>query len=105
MNPTPPRFTVQTVGRFPAQLDRLIETARQRGLRTLLAEALREIVEHLQTRPREWGDPYTNYRGLNAVGYEQTILPAGLRVKYAVHETEPVVWLSMIRPLSGSPFA
>jgi hypothetical protein len=49
------------VGRFPAQLDRLIGMAGQRDLRTLLIEVLRQIAEHLETHPRDWGDPYINY--------------------------------------------
>ncbi len=105
MTPGAPMFTVRGVGRFPGQLERLIALAEDRGLRSLLLDILREITESLQTRPREWGDPYTNYRGLHAVGYGRSILPAGLRVQYAVHDTEPVVWLSSIRVLPESPFA
>jgi hypothetical protein len=61
VSPDTPRFTVQGVGRFPAQLDRLIGMAEQRDLRTLLIEVLRQIAEHLETHPRDWGDPYINY--------------------------------------------
>jgi hypothetical protein len=105
VSPDAPRFTVEGAGRFPTQLDRLIVIAQQRGLRTLLIEVLRQTLENLETRPRDWGDPYINYRGLNAVGYGRTILPAQLRVEYAVHNTEPLVWLSALIPLPGSPFA
>lgn len=105
MNPGGPRFTISGVGRFPAQLNRLLATAEQRGLRTLLIEVLREVFENLETRPRDWGDPYKNYRGLKAVGYGRTLFPTWIHVEYAVHETEPLVWLSGIRSLSDSPFA
>ena len=105
MNPNPPPFTVRAIGQFPAQLDRLILLAQQRGLRPLLISALRQIRENLEFRPRDWGDPYVNYRGLDAVGYGRTIIPAGLRLEYVVHNTEPRVWMHAVRPLPGSPFA
>jgi hypothetical protein len=70
-----------------------------------MIEVIRKIKENLESRPREWGDPYTNYRGLKAVGYGRTILPARLRIEYTVHEVEPLVWISSIKPLPGSPFA
>jgi hypothetical protein len=62
-------------------------------------------MQNLETCPREWGDPYHNYRELQAVGYGKTIPSAELRIEYAVHVSEPLVWLSEVRPLSGSPFA
>lgn len=105
MTPGAPRFTVRGVGQFPPQLEQLITLAEERGLRPLLADILRQIVENLQTRPREWGDPYRNYRGMHAVGYGRSILPAAIRIEYAVHETEPLVWISSIRATAGSPFA
>jgi hypothetical protein len=49
--------------------------------------------------------PFYNYRGLNATAYQRAILPAGLWVEYAVHNTNPVVWLSKLIVLEGSPFA
>ena len=105
MNPHAPRFTVGGVGFFPAHFKRMIATAEDRGIRTLLVEVLRELMENLETRPRDWGDPYTNYRGLNAVGYGRTILSAQIRAEYLVHNSEPLVWISALYPLSGSPFA
>ena len=65
---------------------------------------IRQITSNLETRPREWGDPYTNFRNLNAVGFGRTILPSKIRVQYVVHDTEPLVWITSIRPLMGSPF-
>jgi len=104
VTPEVPTFRVEAVGRFPLQLDGLIVIAEQRGLRSLLIEVLRQISDNLQSKPREWGDPYKNYRGLNAVGFGKAILPSRIRVEYAVHNTEPLVWVSSIRPLIGSPF-
>jgi hypothetical protein len=62
------------------------------------------MMENLETQPKEWGDPYINYRGLNAIAYGKTILPAQLRIEYTVHNSEPIVWISAIIPLPESPF-
>ena len=103
--PPPESFTVNGVGLFPQQLERLLRIADHRGLRSVLLGALRELRQELQLHPREWGDPYQNYRSLNVVGYERAILPVKLRVSYSVHETERVVWISSLRALHDSPFA
>jgi hypothetical protein len=79
--------------------------AERHGLRPLFIEVLQQIMENLETQPRDWGDPYLNYRELQAVGYGKTIVSAGLRVEYAIHDSRPLVWLSVVRPLIGSPFA
>lgn len=105
MTPEGPRFKVQGIGRFPQQFDRLILSAEQRNLRSLLMEALRTILEHLETQPREWGDPYTNFRAMHAVAYGRTVVSAGLRIEYTVHESERFVWITAIWPLPGSPLA
>lgn len=105
MTPQPGRFRVELAGQARAHLERLTASAEQRGLRPLLLEVLRQVIENLEARPREWGDPYIYYRALNAVGYGRTILPARLRVGYAVHDTEPLIWISAVVPLPGSPFA
>ncbi len=100
----PRHYRVELVGQAGHHLELLTTVAEQRGLRELLKEVLNEILIHLETHPFEWGDPYTNYRGLNAVGYEVTLGTSSLRIAYAVHNTQPVVWVSRIIPLSGSPF-
>ena len=105
MIPDGPRFSLQGVGRFPVHLDGLVARAEQRGLRSLLIEVLRQVSDNLERNPREWGDPYMNYRGLKAVGYGKLILPARIRVEYAVHNSEPLVWISAIGALIESPFA
>jgi hypothetical protein len=105
VTPQSPRFTVTLAGRVERDLERLAIWAERHDLRTLLAETLRSIIENLETQPREWGDPYFNYRALNAVAYGKTIAFADLRVVYAVHATELLVWLSVVRPLPTSPFS
>ncbi len=105
MNPGPARFAVGLVGKGHAHLEQLTARAELLDLRELLATVYRQIIETLQTRPREWGDPAHNYRGLDATGYQRAILPAGLWVEYAVHNTDSVVWISKIIVLEDSPFA
>ena len=80
MTPSPEQFTVHL--------------AVQRKLQPLLLEVVRQMIVNLETTPREWGDPYINYRALKAVGYGKTIAAAGLRIGYAVHDTERIVWIS-----------
>src|SRR5262249_9185604 len=89
-------FTVGLVGKAVDQFEQLTTRAEQLGLGELLATVYAQIIQTLETRPREWGDPYTNYRGLNATGYGATLLPAGIRVEYAVHNTNPFVWISKL---------
>ncbi len=105
MIPETPRYIVQGAGQFHVQFDRLIHLAEQRNLRPVLIDGLRHILENLETRPQEWGDPYSNYRGLHAVAYGRTVVTAGLRVEYTVHESKRLVWITAMRPLPGSPFA
>jgi hypothetical protein len=105
MSSAQPRFAVHGVGRFSEQFDGLVKIAEDRGLRRLLAEVLQDILENLETQPRDWGDPYVNYRALNAVGYGRSIQSPGIRVEYTVHDSEANVWITSITALSGSPFA
>ncbi len=104
MTQAPDRFRVELIGQASSHLERLTARAEQLDLRGLLIEVLREMMENLETRPREWGDPYINYRNLNAVGYGCTLNTARLRIAYAVHNMEPLVWLSRVTPLTDSPF-
>lgn len=105
MNPGPSRFTVGLVGKAVGQFERLTEWAEQLDLPEVLAAAFRQIFEELETRPREWGDPSHNYRALDATGYQRAVLPAGLWVEYAVHNSDPLVWVSKVVVLEDSPFA
>jgi hypothetical protein len=91
MNPPSPRFTVGLVGKAVEQFERLAARAEQLALRDLLASVYRQIIEELETRPREWGDPFHNYRGLNATAYQRAILPAGLcRIRRSQHRSSRV---------------
>ena len=105
MNPDSPNYRLGAIGQFKGQLDGLLELAESRDLQSLLLEVIREMSDRLRRDPREWGDPYRNYRGLHAVGYGRTIQEAGIRIEYAVHDTESIVWVFSIRALPGSPLA
>ena len=104
MNNAPEMFTVRFAGFALSQLQRLRTIAKQRNLQPLLLEVVRQMMQNLETSPREWGDPYRNFRALQTVRYGKTIMAAGLRITYVVHDTEPIVWITSIRPLFGSPF-
>jgi hypothetical protein len=104
MNPGSPRFTVGLVGKAVEHLEHLTIQAELLDLRELLTAVYGHIIETLETRPREWSDPFHNYRGLNATGYQRAILPARLWIEYAVHNTDPVVWISKLIVLEDSPF-
>lgn len=69
----------------------------------MFAKTLREVRRQLETRPREWGDPEYQFHGLGAVSYLR--VEGWFRVVYAVHESEPIVFLREIEPLPGNPLA
>ena len=104
MSTDPTRFRVELAGLASRHLERLATRASERGLRPLLREVVHQMIERLETEPRDWCDPYNNYHSLNAVGYGRTIVEAGIRVGYAVHDTVPVVWITSVIPLVDSPF-
>jgi hypothetical protein len=105
MNPGSPRFTVGLVGKAVEHLEQLTVQAERLNLQELLSAVFRHVIETLETRPREWGDPFHDYPGLNATGYKRAILPARLWIEYAVHNVDPVVWISKLIILEDSPFA
>jgi hypothetical protein len=104
MTPHPGRFTVELIGKARTDFDGLAALADRFGLRRILSQVVRELLENLETQPREWGDPYSNFPALSAVGYGKTMTPTRLRITYSVHNTERLVWVSGIRALEGSPF-
>lgn len=105
MNENSKQYRVELAGQGDSHLRRLVVIAEQRNLEPVLFEVMSQVIENLESNPREWGDPYNNYRALCAVGYGKTISSAGLRIGYAVHDTELLVWINSVRTLFGSPFA
>lgn len=55
----------------------------------------------LSVNPREWGDPVRYYRGARLTAYSR--LHDESHVLYAVHDTEPFVWLLHVRPVLNHP--
>ena len=104
MNERSKQYRVELAGQGDSHLRKLVVVAEQRNLVPVLLEVMSQVIENLEKNPREWGDPYNNYPALGAVGYGKTILSAGLRIGYAVHDTERIVWITSFRPLFGSPF-
>jgi hypothetical protein len=68
-------------------------------------ESVFDIIEmNLSQTPRTWGDPQRTYTGMNATLYVRHMVPNGIRVKYLVHNIEPVVVVRSISPIDGGPF-
>src|SRR5947208_203704 len=94
------------VDRMPAvnlQMRDLADHARARRIHRAYADALREMLNELQTHPLEWGDPEYNMKhpgGIVCRGIAWPIL-----VRYAVYENEKVVMIFEIRPLADSPLS
>jgi hypothetical protein len=80
MSASSEKIVVRLGGKAATHSQRLKGIAQERKLEPLLQEVFVQMMANLETRPREWGDPYRNYRSLNAVGYGKTILEAGLRI-------------------------
>lgn len=74
------------------QMRSLLVRAAAAGLWDRVAGALRQIENELSTRPREWGDPVSNYPAAALTTYRR--LHDDLAVSYAVHDTEPVLWIT-----------
>jgi hypothetical protein len=81
-------------------VERIAQMAVDAGRRAELANALREIVELLETQPLEWGDPEHHTRlpgGMICHGIRGPLL-----VRYAVYESHRVVILAHIQLVSAS---
>jgi len=71
------------------------------GLRDQLNATLQEVDSALQVHPTAWGDPLKVLHGLRMVKYRRLI--HRLVVHYAVHLDHPLVWLTSVEPVRGSP--
>lgn len=71
------------------------------GVKDRVLEALEEIDRQLRTKPREWGEASSTFRGLRMTlhtGFHDRI-----RVDYAVHESAFEVVIRNIEPEFGQP--
>ncbi len=65
--------------------------------------AIDQILDHLRTRPREWGEPSHHLRGLQMTAFRK--MYDRLLVIYSVHDRIPMVAIWNIIPTAGHPFA
>lgn len=83
------------------QIRALAKKAVSAGIDQEFFRAMREVVEQLQTRPLEWGDPERRTRkkgGWVCHGVRPPVI-----VYYVVYEPERAVCILRVRPLPGSP--
>jgi hypothetical protein len=71
------------------------------GLKKEFAEAVRLVIENLETRPLTWGDPLFHLRNLRLLMFRAT--QNMLLVSYGVHEEERIVFVRQFRIVPGSP--
>jgi len=86
-----------------ARIQTLAVRAKSLAYGVRFAVVLTSIRHQLETNPRNWGDPNFRFHGLDLVSYLR--VEEKLRVVYAVHETNPVVFLRELEPLPGHPLA
>jgi hypothetical protein len=71
-----------------------------KGLAAKLLETLTALDEHLRKEPRQFGDVWNHFGKLDL--YHRLFPP--LDVVYAVHHTEPLVFVRRIRPFPSHYF-
>ena len=74
------------------------------GIHEDYVRAVHSIIEHLQTRPFEWGDPERKTRKEGGMVYHGLLRPL-LYVQYVVFEPDRVVCILKFTPLPKSPLA
>lgn len=97
----PIQFTISFVGDAEFQLTVLQRRATIFGLSGRFGAALKAILHRLKTDAREWGEPQFTLKGMKAV--VRTAIHDGIRVSYAVHEVQPVVFVRLPRASVGHP--
>jgi hypothetical protein len=80
----------------------LIELSVILGTRDRFARTLAEVDTALRTGPTTWGDPIRPLDGTRMTQYRRVY--ARILVFYAVHDVDPVVWLTAVEPLRTSGF-
>jgi hypothetical protein len=81
----------------------LAKRAAALGVTASFLQAIARIEQNLTTRPLEWGDPEYRLKHEGAMachGIEQSLL-----VRFCVYESESVVCIVEIEPLTESPLA
>jgi hypothetical protein len=99
-DPAPP-FEVDTVGKIKDRIRQMLRRAAVLGVQPRIARSLTEILQHLTTDPREWGDPLWRFHVAQMTHYGRTM--HGFRCEYSVHDRIPTVVLTNVFPLPGNP--
>ena len=84
------------------RLKYLIELSVMLGSRERFSRVMVEIETALQTMPTTSGDPIRHLDGMRMTQFRRVY--EGVLVLYAVHDIEPVVWLTAVEPLRKSEF-
>lgn len=96
-------YTVTKLSPVAAQVRVLMARAAELGIHQRVADAMQRINDHLVNHPLEWGDP--EFRLVHEGGIVCHAIEDPFAVRFAVYETEKVVCLLNIVPLSRSPLA
>jgi hypothetical protein len=99
-DPAPP-FEVDASGNIRDRIQQMLQRAGELGMQSEFARALADVLEHLKTDPREWGDPLWRLHAAKMTQYAGSI--HRLRCEYCVHDRIPTVVITSIFPLAGNP--
>jgi hypothetical protein len=82
------------------QIKKLGKQAVQKGLKPIYVNALKLILQKLQSNPQESGDPVYRLHKVGGLMYQGVFGP--LFVQYAVFEQERIVLISRVIPMPNS---
>jgi len=103
MSEKKPGYKVDFLPAVKESMFHLAARAAAIGIHEEYVRATRSIIEQLQTRPIEWGDPEWSTRKPGGRVYHGISEP--LIVQYVVFEAERYVCIRSINPLPHSPLA
>ena len=89
------------IGRFAGideKIQILAKRAKKLGIYKAFRKALAQILEHLQARPLEWGDPEYNTQRVGGVACHGIVHP--VLVRFSVYEPDHKVLIFDIQLLS-----
>jgi hypothetical protein len=100
MTPSEP-FRVTYSGTVLDALKLLLSDAAAAGVLRRVSRALIEIEGRLELHPRTWGDPIRRVANANMTRFVR--VHEELAIEYAVHDTEPLVWVTDVTPVLSHP--
>jgi hypothetical protein len=96
-NGKPVPYEVAISDQIKATIKQLHAEAAQKGRGHTFLTALRTIHEHLQSDPRQFGDPLFHLASLKLLIYRAII--ASVIVHYGVHDEKPIVIVRTVKVL------